>query len=146
MKYQLSVQKSDTKGANNELDNIRRTSNLKRKMMEEAYLGEGRDIMVTLIEQNFTNFNRCLFIIRIENSKTMLAGKVLNEANANNQGPGAFPFTKRDGGSNAEKSVSALTMKQKVKLSSAEVKEELRNFMFDVNPADQKFQSNTKII
>ena len=60
-----------------QLDNIRRASILKRKILEDLYIGEGRDISVTLIEQNFTNFDRCLYIIKIENGKSMALNKPL---------------------------------------------------------------------
>lgn len=52
-----------------QFDNMRRASMLKRKILEEVIMMESREMSVTLIEQTFTNFNRCLFIVKIENPK-----------------------------------------------------------------------------
>ena len=85
---------------------------------------EEKDIDVTVIEQKFTNVNRSLYIVKVENLKMMLNANPVRDDFSNKEGN----ITPRPLSINNEA----------FKLGSSQVKQELKNFQFEIG-ADQRF-------
>lgn len=118
---------------------MRRASILKKKVIDDIDYQEGRDLSMTVIEQNFTNFNRCLFMIKVENIRQHISN--INVDHKDVQLVEKKSWNGERG--NPEKSfISAAGSKQKLKISNTRLKEGLSNFMFDLYPEDQRFQSS----
>ena len=124
------------------IEEMRRASILKKKLYDEVDYQEGRDMLMTIIEQNFTNFNRCLFIIKIESIKKPVGviqdGPKEREINFEDR---KFAVSERTQGANDRSNMSAAGSKFKYKISSSKLKEGLSSFMFDMYADDQRYQS-----
>lgn len=125
----------------NMIEELRKASVLKKKLLDETEFQEGREVSMTIIEQNFTNFNRCLFIIKIENMKSPISN-----LNSPEQRPKEIQNSERKPTVNEKSlidrsSISVIGSKTKLKISDTKLKEGLSNFMFDLFPEDQRYQS-----
>lgn len=119
------------------IEEIRRASILKKKILDEVDYQEGRELLVTVIEQNFTNFNRCLFIVKVETPKIQVSN-----INAGEHKEGTDKKLNHQDKQSPERSfISGVGSKNKLKISTTKLKEGLSNFMFDLYPDDQRYQS-----